>query len=169
MLFQIFKDTKPSKKRSMFGMPLHSIAAHFSMWYRLLPLRSINAEENERVFKDCKTSTNNTSNHHHDNVITNCLIRTQEKQKQEGETDFEKQDTKITLEYNKLRKRKRTIIPAATIRKDPAAYAAHCKRISDFLVTGTWHLVAEDGSVMFFDGIDEDRDHQVLPAKQYLR
>ena len=167
--FQIFGKVKATKIRSMFGMPLHSIASHFAIWYRIAPLRSINAEEKERVFKDVKVATNNASNHHHDNVVTNSLIRYQEKKKKDDPTSsFERQDSSVSPAYRKLPARNSTEIPIELINKHPTAFSAHRKRIADYLVTDTWHFTNDAGCLTFVDG-DQDPDYHAKPIKRHFR
>ena len=60
----------------MFGMPFHSITAHFAEWFRIIPLRSVNSESHERVFKDVK-STERTTNFDREHLLSNGLTRVQ--------------------------------------------------------------------------------------------
>lgn len=57
-------------------MPFHSITVHYATWFRLIPLRSLNAECQERFFKDIKRAAE-TTNFSHDHLMTNSLIRLQ--------------------------------------------------------------------------------------------
>lgn len=60
----------------MFGMPFHAITAHFAEWFRIIPLRSVNSESHERVFKDVK-STERTTNFDREHLLSNGLTHVQ--------------------------------------------------------------------------------------------
>ena len=74
-LLQLFKDPSKTKQRALFGMPLHSITAHYALWFRLIPLSSMNTENQERFFKEIKSActTTNFQNDHH--LLTNAVLR----------------------------------------------------------------------------------------------
>ena len=62
----------------MYGMPFHSITAHFFEWFRFIPLRSVNSENQERCFKDIKIAEA-TTNFNQEHMTCNVLIRSQVK------------------------------------------------------------------------------------------
>lgn len=138
----------------MFGMPFHSISMHFPEWYRLVSLRSIEAENQERFFKHIKASTK-TTNYQDDHLITNSLIRLQAKAAV-GDLgkSWNTQESTISKEWSKLPKRTGTIITKAMVESDVARFAAHKRRISDYLLEGCWHTV-EGGNWVFRDGSDD--------------
>ena len=56
------------------------------------------------------------------------------------------------------------------IDEDPAAFAAHKLRISDYLLDGAWHSVHNDaGAWMFTDGHSEHPVPQSLMQPMHLR
>ena len=56
------------------------------------------------------------------------------------------------------------------IDEDPAAFAAHKLRISDYLLDGTWHSVHNDaGAWTFTDGHSEHPVPQSLMQPMHLR
>ena len=63
--------------RKYFGKYYHAIISHASDQYRIINGRSSNTESDERYFHTIKDISNNTSNHHPDNVISNAFIRCQ--------------------------------------------------------------------------------------------
>lgn len=136
----------------MFGMAYHSITCHFPEWYRLLSLRSINAENQERFFKDIKSTTRST-NFQHDHIVLNSLIRLQVKaESTEQAKSFHLQEGKIAREWQRLSPCSGTIITKKKADENIAAFAAHRMRIADFLLEGVWHEEDECGNHIFFDG-----------------
>lgn len=150
----MFKEPRQIGVRAMFGMPYHSITAHFAEWYRLLPLSSINAESHERMFKDIKMSTTST-NFHDDHLIMNSLIRLQEKK---HGASLKQQNGRISKEWNRLIPRRNVIITKAMIEEDVLGFAAHRKRIADYLLDGVWHTVDDRGNWHFHDGEVEEEE-----------
>ena len=75
-LLQLFKDPSKPKQRALFGMPFHSITAHYALWFRLIPLSSMNAENQERFFKEIKSACT-TTNFQNDHLLTNAILRVQ--------------------------------------------------------------------------------------------
>ncbi len=45
--------------------------------------------------------------------------------------------------------------PPEWLKQDPLVFQAHLKRISDFIMTGEWHLTTNNGGMLFFDGQNE--------------
>ena len=136
----------------MFGMPLHSISSHFPELYRLVSLRSINAENQERFFKHIKSSTVASNKHPH-HILTNAVIRLQAKS--DGASfgqSLPKQEGKIAREWSWLQPRSNTIITKRMIESNIVAFSAHRKRISDYLLDSSWHEVDDQGNWVFFDG-----------------
>ena len=138
----------------MYGMPFHSITAHFGEWYRLVALRSIAAENQERFFKSIKSSTTST-NYRDDHLTTNALLRIQSKQEDSLlAKDWLLQESVIAKEARRLPPRGQTIITEAMAAENPALLAAHKRRVADFLLDGSWHQ-EENGNLIFKDG-EED-------------
>lgn len=50
----LFKKPKKLKKRKMFGTPYHSLVSHLPLLYRYISLRSVVAEQDERMFSDLR-------------------------------------------------------------------------------------------------------------------
>ena len=115
----------------MFGMPFHSITSHFAEWYRLIALRSMAAENQERFFKTIKETTKST-NYTDDHLVTNALIRIQSKIEEElvGKA-WRVQETEISKESKQLPARHQTIITKQMIDENPTLFATHKKRIAD--------------------------------------
>lgn len=141
--------------RAMYGMPFHSILSHFAEWFRIVALRSLAAENQERFFKMIKRTTQST-NYRDDHLIVNSLIRLQSKaiDGQIG-SSWKTQESSISVEWANMPPREPTIIPAHIITEHPTLFAAHKHRIIDYVNDGLWHVEEEEGSWVFRDG---DRD-----------
>ena len=74
---RLFKTPKKLTVRKMFGQYHHALTVHAPQQFRIVPLSSTNAENEERSFNFLKTISTQTSNHHPDNVIANAFIRAQ--------------------------------------------------------------------------------------------
>lgn len=151
----------------MFGMPYHSITAHFAEWFRLIPLRSLNAENQERVFKDIKNSTDST-NFNHEHLLINALIRLQVKT-EEGVIgkSFTSQENDIKKEWSRMPIRRDSRITLDMIEEDRTSFAHHKLRISDYLVEGIWHTIGGDGW-SFNDG-DRSEIISSIPQLMHFR
>jgi len=72
---ELFGDSP--RRNTIFGRYFHSIVTHAPLLHRIIPLRSVNTEMQERVFGQAKQITKATSNQKPDHTITNILIRMQ--------------------------------------------------------------------------------------------
>jgi len=122
----------------MFGRYFHSLTCHAPLLYRIICLRSLNTEMQERMFGQCKAITRSTSNQHSDHVIPNIMIRIQEAQKAHSSTlaNLKAQESEVHKLALVLGPKKNTIIPKAWITHSAVPYQAHLERISDFLTAG---------------------------------
>ena len=62
----------------MFGGYFHSITSHAPLLYRMVCLRSLNAEMQTQMFGQSKAITKATSSQRPEHIITNILLRLQE-------------------------------------------------------------------------------------------
>ena len=86
------KNIKSMSVRKSFGKYYHAIISHASDQYRIINGRSSNTESDERYFHTIKDISDNTSNHHPDNVISNAFIRCQVRK------DFHENETILSTE-----------------------------------------------------------------------
>jgi len=137
----------------MFGRYFHSLTCHAPLLYRIICLRSLNTEMQERMFGQCKAITRSTSNQHSDHVIPNIMIRIQEEQKAHSSTlaNLKAQESEVHKLALVLGP-KNTIIPKAWLTHSAVPYQAHLERISDFLTAGPgkWWKCTEEG-IEFLD------------------
>ena len=61
--------------KKLYGKYFHSFFRHCADEHRLLSGKSMNAEKQERTFMFLKGITSGTSNHHLDQILLNCIIR----------------------------------------------------------------------------------------------
>ena len=70
----------PARKltdRKLFGQYEHEIVKDAAIIFRIMPLSFANTEDEERGFTFLKKVAKDCSNHHPENVLTSCIIRTQ--------------------------------------------------------------------------------------------
>ena len=70
---QLFSTPKTMNRNKMFGRYFHSQTIHAAMMYRIISLRSLNVENQERMFGVLKSITKATSNNHPQQVIDNAI------------------------------------------------------------------------------------------------
>ena len=74
---KLFSSPKTMTRRKEFGRYFHSIANHVPT---IISLRSVNSEQQERMFAQSKAITRTTTNYHGQHVIDNILHRVQVEQ-----------------------------------------------------------------------------------------
>lgn len=79
-----FRNPKTISLRKMFGRHFHALTTHAPLQYRIIALRQLNTEFEERIFGTCKSITKTTSSQHTSHVITNFLIRIHCEEEQNG-------------------------------------------------------------------------------------
>ena len=78
----LFSTPKKITRSKMFGHYLHAITVHSSDQYELACQRSLNTENQERLFGQARVVAQMCTNHHVDNVIPQVMLRLQAKQEQ---------------------------------------------------------------------------------------
>ncbi|CAH1250805.1 LGMN [Branchiostoma lanceolatum] len=159
---------KTMTKRRMWGGYIHSLRDHTPVVYRVAPISSLLAENEERQFSSFKRITKTTANYARpDHITSNLFVRFFFHQSQESNRH---QENKIS-EVAKLLPRERTRISAALMIKYKRDAQTHCERVPDFLRRGYgthWHM--EEGDVVFHDSPSEDPpSHPAGPALHHFR
>ena len=106
MLVSKFLDKSKSKlkDRKDFGVYYHSLIGHAPDQFRLFSGRASNTEKEEAVFSSLKRFTNNASNHHPDNVITNAFIRHQSREMmKEDEIESRHKESSLSIIYKPIK------------------------------------------------------------------
>jgi len=70
---KLFANPRDCTRRAFFGIYLHSLAVHAPMQYELVCLRSVNTENQERIFQHAKQIARTTTNRQPGNVIPTLL------------------------------------------------------------------------------------------------
>ena len=72
---QLFPEPKNITHLKMFGRYFHSIIVHTPLLFRTISMRSLNTENQERMFGQAKSITKTTSSNRPNEVIINILAR----------------------------------------------------------------------------------------------
>ncbi len=121
----------------MFGHYLHALTSHAPTQYELVSLRSLNTENQERLFGQARTKADACTNHHAENIIPQIMIRLQAKQEQRiSLIAVEKADTQVACAAKHL-----PSLPGITIKKSftkcrVSSWQLYLQRISPFLTGG---------------------------------
>ena len=149
-----FKQPKSPKltSRKLFGTYYHSLTKHASEQYRLFSGRCFNTEKEEATFNKLKISTNLTSNHHPDNVITNAIIRLQANYQLKNTYDNITSSCKRFSNYSLIKCYfKNTQFTFDYIMQNYREYQCLLERIADYLLEeGVWWIETHFG-VEFLD------------------
>ena len=138
--------------RKFFGVYYHSLMTHAGEQYRIVSGRSANSEREEALFTSMKNNTNQTSNQHSNNIISNILIRRQAKNKIDNFTSVERKPSYIHDIYDSITNtQKNSMIPFKLIEDYPYEYQSHLERISDYLLDQIKWWEETDHGVMFYD------------------
>lgn len=136
---------------NMFGRYFHSITTHAPLLFRIISLRSVNAEIQERMFNQCKQITKATSNQNPNHVLKNIIVRMCNESKGKS-IDYIKKEGVITKLAKSLATKFNTVIPREWLAKAPTQYQVHLERIGDYIMEGEgiwWQKV--DAGIEFFD------------------
>ena len=126
------------KDSKLFGIYFHNICVHFPETYRIISLRSINAEDQERAFGFIKRTSEQTSNRKPNNIITDAIIRNQ--MKHPSSTVAGKQKSDISLESKHTINENNSCFSYEEILANPRLFQEHFKRIADFVSVGrVWY------------------------------
>ena len=154
---EIFSTMRELTRNRFFGTYLHHLCAHAPQQYEVVPLRSINTEDEERLFGQAKQIAQNASNRQPENAIFNIFIRlSASKVLGELKVSTKRHDTQVNRAATHLPPPpppfEATTISKHFAQKHSAHWQAHLKRVSPFLVYGInvwWHSTA-DNYIMYF-------------------
>lgn len=166
---ELFQAPKSITRRKMFGRYFHAISTHAASMYRLVALRSLNTEMQERLFNMCNDITKSTSNRHSSHVINNAVIRVQQESDATA-TSIKKQEGEVATLASGLKPFPNTFISKEWTKKQPYLWQAHLERISDFMMhgPGVWWK-EHTGGVEFLDGPEEDSSKPEGPPLHHFR
>ena len=156
-------------KNPVFGRYFHSITCHAPLLLRVICLRSVNTEVQERMFGQAKQITKSTSSLRANHVITNFLIRNHEEANAQA-NPLTIQEGEIHNLAQTLGPNANTIIPYSWLSSNPTLHQAHLERIGDFLLPGpgVWWRYTHDG-IEFHDSLSSQSQHPEGPDIHHVR
>ncbi|KAI8511942.1 hypothetical protein Bbelb_110420 [Branchiostoma belcheri] len=95
--------------RKLYGQYYHSISTHAPILYRLINLKSVNAEHQERLFNSLKGIFSQTTSRRPNDVLGMSLVRLQAEQMRER--DLGREESEIST----LGKNLRSVLPPPTL------------------------------------------------------
>jgi hypothetical protein len=122
---------KKLTQSKMFGHYLHALTAHSCTQYELASLRSLNTENQERLFGQGRTIAESCTNHHLENIIPQVMLRLQAKQERHmAMVSVEKGDTQVSPVAKDLPNFPGTTVKASFIRHRQDSWQNHLQSIS---------------------------------------
>ena len=135
--------------------------------YGIVSGRSANSEREEALFTSMKNNTNQTSNHHPNNIISNILIRHQAKNKIDNFTYVETKTSYIHDIYDGITNmQKNSLVPFKLIEDYPYEYQSHLDGISDYFPNQIKWWEETDHGVMFH-GIENNQTNEASKLKMH--
>ena len=112
-----------------------------------------------------KNNTNQTSNHHPNNIISNILVRHQAKYKIANFTSVERKTSYLHDIYDSIKNtQKNSLIPFKLIEDYLYECQSHLERISDYLLDQIKWWEETDHGVMFYD-IENNQTNEATKLK----
>ena len=140
---------------AMTTMYFHALLIHGPRQHEAVCSRSVNAENEERLFKSAANAAKCTDRKP-ENMLPGVMKRLQVKRESKMGPihSLRKQNSRVGSRAADLPKYTGTIFKARWIKKRPFAWQAHLKRIAHFLIQGmgAWWSTSESGDVHFRDG-----------------
>ncbi|KAK3734075.1 hypothetical protein QZH41_019813 [Actinostola sp. cb2023] len=154
--------------RKMQGIHYHQMIDHAALIYRMVCLKSINAELFERYFDRIQDITQKTWSKQPKDLVSNAFLHVHAEDAIDGDRSaMRKQEKEISKLARHLPKSTNTIIKAVTLKKNSRVWQAHIQKIPDYLKHGPdqWWNERDDGSIEFLDGPSQD---EVKPCGPHL-
>ncbi len=153
----------------MFGLYLHALTAHAPTQYELVCLRSVNTENQERLFGQARQIAQKCTNRSPQNM-PQVLLHLQAKQEHDTVLhSVRTAETQVSHIAKHLPQMAGSKFATNFLRRKRNSWQAHLERISRFLVhgEGTWWKRVDEG-YQFLDG-NSDPDQQSGPALHHFR
>ena len=123
--------------KKLFGLYLHALVVHALQQLEIISLRSVNTENQERIFKQARRSATAASNRHPNNILTTIILRLQAKSAFRTTTDAAQAANSIVAKAGKeVPKYKGTTLPTEFLIARIRSWQSHLKRISHYLLPG---------------------------------
>lgn len=137
LCIELFGNPHKLSRSRMFGHYLHAITAHSPTQYELASLRSLNTENQERLFGQARSIAESCTNHHAENVIPQIMLRLQAKQEQRvAALSVQKGDTQVSHIAKELPPLAGTSVLLSFLKHRENSWQLHLQRISPFLTAG---------------------------------
>ena len=150
------------------GSTTTRIINHSALIYRIINLKSINAELFERFFDKLEDITKKIWSWQPDDLIPNTFLHVQAEDAVRDEVSaMDQQDKEISRLAKNLPVPTNTIIGANIIKKESRFWQAHIQRNSR--LPKNWWDWREDGSVEFYDGKEAEENKACGPLVQHFR
>ena len=151
----VFQQLKHLTQEKFYGAYFHALTSHAAQQYEVVCLKSINTENEERIFETAKRIASTTSNRKPEQVLPNMLLRLQAGA-QKDRNALEEQNNSIRIAAAHLPCVENTVISKDMTRKYAFSWQAHLNRIAPYLEPGEgfWWREEKEG-YEFFDGSDQ--------------
>ncbi len=165
-----FPTPKEISYDKLFGLYLHSLAVHAPRQYEIVCLRSVNTENQERLFQQAKQIATRCTNRKPDNVITEVLVRIQAKNISGNLSSvYKSAKSRVDTHASKSCPFQGTKIGTEFVASRPHSWQAHLKRISRFLLNGKVWWDSIDDEFVFFDGDEHENVRPEGPILYHFR
>ena len=158
-------------KRRLFGSYFHAISVHAGDLFRIICLKSLAAERQERVFGEMRRLAVQTTSLRHQELIPQMLrrLKAQEMQDSGKKDSYKKQESLVSKESSRVQKIGRTVLNWQMIGQHPHLIQCHFERVADYvcLGNGVWFSVEDEGIVMKDGPFDES--NEAGPSVQHFR
>ena len=136
---------------------------HAPVQYEVVCLRSVNTEDQERMFQQAKSIASTTTNRQPQNVIPSIMLRMQAKQiSGKLSSTFAAAETEVRRVSENVPAFQGTSKDFDFINCRSSSWQAHLERISHYLVFGgLWWQRNEDANSFMFHDSDSDPDYHV--------
>ena len=155
----------------LFGAYLHALVAHAPQQLEIVSLRSVNTENQERIFEQAQRSATAASNRHPSNVLSTTVLRLQAKAAFIDIADATQNANRIVARSaRELPMYKGTTITKEFISSRSKSWQCHLQRIAHYLVhgKGVWWEDTHNG-YRFFDGSNDPTSHPEGPVLRHFR
>ena len=158
-------------RKRFFGTYLHALVAHAPPQLEIVSLRTVNTENQERIFGQARKTATATSNRQPQNVINSTILRLQAK------SEFRDVTAVVAHAESKVAKASHHVPPYAGTHIEEAfissrmkSWQQHLQRISPYLVMGkgVWWAKTAHG-YHFYDGECDDNSHTEGPELMHFR
>ena len=157
----LFSKPKEITYEKLFGLYLHSIVVHAPLQYEIVCLKSVNTENQERLFQQAKSIASKCSNRKPDNVISAVILRLQARAISGKLSNiYEKVESRVgSVASKSATSYFGTTVSKTFIKERPQSWQAHLSRISSFIVHEQIWWKEEPDNFVFLDG-DNDPDYR---------